>query len=99
MSSNVRPWKAVLKDTSHAFFVAARATFTAFSMASEPEFRKIDFVMNFSLRLSAAFDLGPGGIATIFGPRGPFELRFVIGSYTLENLSGSVPGRKGEKGI
>ena len=44
MSSNVRPWKAVLKDTSHAFFVAARATFTAFSMASEPEFRKIDFV-------------------------------------------------------
>ena len=36
--------KAVLKEASQALFVAKRAIFTAFSMASEPEFRKIDFV-------------------------------------------------------
>ena len=40
----MRPWNAVLKERSHARFVAAREILTAFSIASDPEFRKIDFV-------------------------------------------------------
>src|SRR5207247_8919240 len=44
MSRSVRPWKAVLKETSHARLVAAREILTAFSIASDPELRKIDFV-------------------------------------------------------
>jgi len=44
MSRSVRPWNAVLKETSHARFVAAREILTAFSIASDPELRKIDFV-------------------------------------------------------
>src|SRR5439155_19968887 len=44
MPRSVRPWNAVLKETSHARFVAAREILTAFSIASDPELRKIDFV-------------------------------------------------------
>src|SRR5207247_9706205 len=44
MSRSVRPWNAVLNETSHARFVAAREILTAFSIASDPELRKIDFV-------------------------------------------------------
>src|SRR3989304_2353434 len=40
---SVRPWNEVRKETSHARPVAARAIFTAFSIASDPLFRKIDF--------------------------------------------------------
>ena len=43
MSSIVLPWNAVLYDSSHGFFVYDRAIFTAFSMASEPLFRKMLF--------------------------------------------------------
>jgi len=36
------------------------------------------FVMNFSFRASAAFDLGPGGTVTILGPRSAFVARVAI---------------------
>src|SRR5437763_653152 len=40
----VRPWKARSKTTTPARPVAARAILTAFSTASAPELRRIDFV-------------------------------------------------------
>ena len=42
--SSVRPWKARSKTTTPARPVAARAIFTAFSIASAPELTRIDFV-------------------------------------------------------
>src|SRR5512136_911713 len=45
MSRNVLPWKAVLYDRIHFFFVYDRAIFTAFSIASEPLLRKMLFVI------------------------------------------------------
>jgi len=44
------------------------------------------FVMNFSFRASAAFDFGPGGTATIFGPRSAFVVRFTMGSWLRREL-------------
>src|SRR5438876_176368 len=47
-----------------------RATFTA-------------FVTNFSFRAIAAFDFGPGGTETTFGPRSSFFVRFAMVSWLV----------------
>src|SRR3972149_3368911 len=44
MSRRGRPWNAVQQVAVKGFFVYARAILTAFSIASLPEFRKMDCV-------------------------------------------------------
>ncbi len=43
IARSVRPWKALSNTTTAGRPVAARAIFTAFSTASAPELRRIDF--------------------------------------------------------
>ena len=43
MESRVRPWKRVVEDDTAGRPVAARAILTAFSIASAPELRRMDF--------------------------------------------------------
>src|SRR3972149_4416835 len=77
MSRSVRPWNAVLNETSHGFFVDARAIFTAFSIASEPEVRKMDFVRPGgelpAIRAASGVDGAPASRRT---PGGPTHLLF-----------------------
>src|SRR5437867_11786322 len=55
------------------------------------------FVMNFSFRASAAFDFGPGGTATIYGPRSSFVVRLAMVS-RLGPRDGTPGPNKGTDG-
>jgi hypothetical protein len=48
--------------------------------------------MNFSFRAIAAFDFGPGGTATIFGPRTTRVVRFAIESATQAGIKALASG-------
>src|SRR5207245_10445902 len=47
------------------------------------------FVTNFSFRAIAAFDFGPGGTETIFGPRSSFFVRFAMVSWLVRRPKGT----------
>src|SRR2546427_11137753 len=57
------------------------------------------FVMNLSFRAIAAFDFGPGGTATIFGPRSSFGVRFAMVSWPGSDRYGSPATRDWQQGI
>jgi len=52
------------------------------------------FVTNFSFRAIAAFDFGPGGTDTIFGPRSSFFVRFAMVSWLVREPTRLAPAEQ-----